>query len=940
MSQSGNRLTKEFAASQKVEASLPGTGEETGWQALVRPLLQAVAHGLEGAAGAAPARERVLVALEAPLRLANVAECGKSLLACGQLDEAERLYRAMAEALPAAPAGHLGLAQTAARRQAHDEALAHWTSAIAVAGDRAHPNWHAARALLLAETGRSDEFESAIAALPERSPARSAVIVALARLAMRRGWWAEALLWWEAAVRGGGKAADPSWAIGKVRTLLALGQLDEAERNLPSVSDESIAVARAEICLARGNWRDASDEIEPDPARAGEPANPDREICRARILFGLGSAEEAEAVLRKSAEVFPSHVGVLQNLLSVLLQAGHPEAALRTLEGASLAADESPALLADWLQAKIALHRIAEARADFARVLDRTKDPAILALLFEFVPRLFDGSPRTAAWLAILGKSDGRNRLLPTLSALRPRLLLALRDYAGFLAAFDDVTDRRLLGVHASPLSSAAAALRSPSFPDRTRPKLFGIGLSKTGTTSLAAALGMLGFSTVDWINSSTAEIMSDDDLYLYDAFTDTPACLDFERNYHMFPNSKFIYTVRDPADWEASFSRHLRRVWSGISSIEDFRRRLGDGLLHYGERFAAIHQALYLDFPNYGEAFRAYDSRVRRFFSDKPKERFLEFNIFAGDAWGKLCAFAGRPAPAELFPWENRAPETAVREQRRMAAVTVALANRRKVRFEIDRGRDGPAYFVLGVRKCGSSFFNELCIHLAKLNSRQFVDVAGTFFFENVPAPQWERDPALCDLLCAGNVYCGFRKMPVALAEHDIFLDGQKMLMVRDPRDALVSEYFSSAYSHPVPARTDADSPVTDVMERLRREALNSDIDAFVMRHAPGMKNAFLGYVDVARSPRTAVVKYEDYIFRKPDLVRLITRHFDWTVTQAEIDEMMGWADLHPAVEDPTAFVRHVTPGDHRLKLRPATIAALDKLLKPAMEAFGYPVE
>ena len=232
------------------------------------------------------------------------------------------------------------------------------------------------------------------------------------------------------------------------------------------------------------------------------------------------------------------------------------------------------------------------------------------------------------------------------------------------------------------------------------------------------------------------------------------------------------------------------------------------------------------------------------------------------------------------------------------------------------------------------------LCERLAQLNDHSFIDVAGTFFFENVRETDWQTDPAICDLLHPGNVYGGFRQLPKALVGHPDFDAAPKVLLVRDPRDALVSVYFSNAYSHPIPARREAMSPATDMMEQSRREALASEIDAFVLKRGSVMRRHFLEYVDLARSPRTAVARYEDYIFKKPDLVRLIVRHFDWTVEESQIQEMMSWADRRPSVEDSTAFVRKVTPGDHREKLRPNTIAALNELLKPALDAFGYSAE
>jgi hypothetical protein len=270
------------------------------------------------------------------------------------------------------------------------------------------------------------------------------------------------------------------------------------------------------------------------------------------------------------------------------------------------------------------------------------------------------------------------------------------------------------------------------------------------------------------------------------------------------------------------------------------------------------------------------------------------------------------------------------------MAEVIVTLANGRRIPFDVDLGGAGPAYFVLGIRKCGSTLLNLISRKLAAFNNCRYIGVE-KFFEENVPERIFSSDPALGHMLNGGNVYGGFRMMPAALTNHPIFRAGQKILLVRDPRDALVSEYFSMAYSHPVPAGTDSGAQVTDMMQMLRQRALNAEIDVLVVERAMSMRKTFLGYADVARSAGTELLRYEDYIFRKPELVRLIAKQFDWAVDSRQIDQIMVEADQRPATEDPTAFVRQVTPGDHRIKLRPATIASLNKILKPAMEAFGY---
>ena len=271
------------------------------------------------------------------------------------------------------------------------------------------------------------------------------------------------------------------------------------------------------------------------------------------------------------------------------------------------------------------------------------------------------------------------------------------------------------------------------------------------------------------------------------------------------------------------------------------------------------------------------------------------------------------------------------------MTEITVNLASGHQIPFVVNTECSGPAYFALGIRKCGSSLFYKLVIQLARLNNRTFVDVAERYFKSNIVSKDWIKDPANRAILYGGNVYGGFREMPVTFADAPLYTEGKKILMVRDPRDALVSEYFSNAYSHGIPQPTQDAAGITILLEKLRREALHTQIDEWVVDRAASLRAAFLGYVSQLNSTSMTVVKYEEYIFKKPELIRLIARNFDMRVDDAQVAHIMGWADVRPAQEVPTQFIRRVTPGDHREKLRPDTIARLNKILKPAMDAFGY---
>jgi hypothetical protein len=349
----------------------------------------------------------------------------------------------------------------------------------------------------------------------------------------------------------------------------------------------------------------------------------------------------------------------LLELLRGLMAKGELEQAILALDASDFRNVEEPALAWIKFEILIGLHRLGDARSEFDRILQGMDDPALLTSLLVFGPQLYDGARRTDIWLALLERTEGlakRNQMwAQSLSGVRLRLLLALRNYDRFLTAIAEIPDKCGLGGHRSGLLAVAAALREPSFPDHRKPKIFGVGLSRTGTTSLAAALTSIGFHTLHWFNPLTCELISDDHLYLFDAFTDTPVCVNFQKYYDIFPHSKFIYTTRPLDDWKRSVIGHFKRL-TGSSGFQELKAAIsGPERLPYGAAFRNIHQSLYFDHADYESAYRAYDRQVRCFFQDKPKERFLEFDLGAGHGWPELCAFIGRPPPSAAFPRENR---------------------------------------------------------------------------------------------------------------------------------------------------------------------------------------------------------------------------------------------------------------------------------------------
>ena len=261
------------------------------------------------------------------------------------------------------------------------------------------------------------------------------------------------------------------------------------------------------------------------------------------------------------------------------------------------------------------------------------------------------------------------------------------------------------------------------------------------------------------------------------------------------------------------------------------------------------------------------------------------------------------------------------------------SVSYRDVVQFELtDDGQSGP-YFVLGVRKSGSSILNSMVHALADMNNRNYIDVAGKLFDAGVPVSEWQADPALADILAPGNVYGGFRNAPKGFFGTPLFEAGLKILLVRDPRDALVSEYFSNAYSHSLPQ----EGELRDGMLALRESALQSSIEEYVGQMARSLKRVLREYMRVAKDPSCRLFRYEEVIFDKGALLEEVCAHFGWTITGGQKEAILGWADVRPTEERPTEFVRRVTPGDHRGKLSPSMIGKLDAMFAMEMKHFGY---
>ena len=227
-------------------------------------------------------------------------------------------------------------------------------------------------------------------------------------------------------------------------------------------------------------------------------------------------------------------------------------------------------------------------------------------------------------------------------------VLLALGRFVEFMTRYDEMQSSITKERDKFLFAAVRRRLGLPRMQVFNEQKVFGIGLSKTGTTSLAYALELLEIDNGHYTNPITRQLLSDVDFFMLGGATDTPVANCFEKLCFLYPNAKFVLTTRPIQDWISSMHAHY-------GSPAATRSRIG---IPYGFQYGLLGEevqiGLYTHHQQYETAAKDHEQRVRHFFADKPG-RLLIFNVFEGHGWLELCEFLGKTQPQIQFPWSNR---------------------------------------------------------------------------------------------------------------------------------------------------------------------------------------------------------------------------------------------------------------------------------------------
>lgn len=157
-------------------------------------------------------------------------------------------------------------------------------------------------------------------------------------------------------------------------------------------------------------------------------------------------------------------------------------------------------------------------------------------------------------------------------------------------------------------------------------------------------------------------------------------------------------------------------------------------------------------------------------------------------------------------------------------------------------------------------------------------------------------------------------------------------ILHLRDPRDTLVSSFFSTAYSHvlKLDKNTLGPTPVD------RQRALEMGIDRYVLyKGKEKYLERYNNYIDeLLPLENVTLVRYEQMVTDFPSWLTKVLPAFQFPdpdsvlshCTEKYKDEFKRGPGAHP-------HKRKVTPGDYKEKLKPDTIRQLEDMYSEVLE-------
>lgn len=160
-------------------------------------------------------------------------------------------------------------------------------------------------------------------------------------------------------------------------------------------------------------------------------------------------------------------------------------------------------------------------------------------------------------------------------------------------------------------------------------------------------------------------------------------------------------------------------------------------------------------------------------------------------------------------------------------------------------------------------------------------------------------------------------------------------VLMLRDPRDVLVSSYYSKAYSHGLPI----DKKRKKTFVEIRNQTKQQTIDEYTIANADYLYQRYSDYCNyLIKEQNIKYLRYEDFIQNYDLWINQLEEILNIEITKKDknaLFELKG-GDA-PTVENKLKHIRKATPGDYKEKLTEKTQELLNSKFKDILLTLNY---
>lgn len=214
-----------------------------------------------------------------------------------------------------------------------------------------------------------------------------------------------------------------------------------------------------------------------------------------------------------------------------------------------------------------------------------------------------------------------------------------------------------------------------------------------------------------------------------------------------------------------------------------------------------------------------------------------------------------------------------------------------------------------------------------------KFINYERMIYLDKSPEIQfkkWNRIYGMIRVNCmVGNPI--YEQLVKNVLDTEILANFKFILFVRDPRDVLVSRYYSMGFSHPF-----SPNPIIkDIQIKLREKIQYMSLDEYVLWASHEIKDRYNVFSKIKdNSTKCITLKYEDLVNDFDNYIELLKPYFK--ISDKDICDLYK-SSRPKTIEDKLSHNRKGAVGDFNNKLKPETITKLNQELHTILKIFDY---